>query len=127
MEIILPILLIAGGLGSIFYIRPKVKNNVTEVKYMQTKTISELKDMFKQMDENGLGNDYRGFVELNGTIVSDNLVDAPFSNQKVVYCESRLAQVTEIREQYRDSNGNTQTRIRKHETTISDEKSSQDI
>lgn len=127
MNIIIALLLIGGGLGAIFYIRPKTQNNVTEIKYMQTKTISELKDMFKQMDLNGLGNDYREFVELKGTVVSDNLVDTPFSNRKVVYCESKLAQVTESREQYRDNNGNLQTRVTKHENTISNEKSSQEI
>ena len=58
-----------------------MKNNVTEVKYMQTKTISELKEMFKQMDLNGLGNEYREIVELKGRIVSDNLIDTPFSNR----------------------------------------------
>lgn len=127
MEIIIPILLIGGGLGAIFYLYPKTKNNVTEMKFMQTKTISELKDMFKQMDENGLGNNYREFVELKGTVVSDNLVETPFSNRKVAYCESKVTQVTESREQYRDSNGHMQTRVNKHENTISDEKTSQDI
>lgn len=127
MEFLIPLLLIGGGLASIFYLRPKMQNNVTEIKYMQTKTISELIDMFSQMDANGLGNEYREFVELKGTVVSDNLVDTPFSNRKVAYCESKLAQVTQIREQYRDSNGNLQTRIRKHEDTISNEKSSQEI
>lgn len=127
MEILIPLLLVGGGLIAIFYIRPKTQNNITEIKYMQTKTILELKDMFNQMDANGLGNEYREFVELKGTIVSDNLVDTPFSNRKVVYCESNLAQVTETREQYRDNNGNMQTRISKHENTISNEKTSQEI
>ena len=127
MEIIIPLVLIAGGLFAIFYIRPKTQNSVTEIKFLQTKTISELKDMFNQMDQNGLGNDYREFVELKGTVVSDNLVDTPFSNKKVVYCESKLAQVTETREQYRNSNGTMQTRVRKHENTISEEKTSQEI
>ena len=127
MDIIIPLLLIVGGLVAIFYIRPKTKNNVTEIKYMKTKTISELYDMFRQMDENGLGNDYREFVELKGTVVSDNLIEAPFSNRKVAYCESKLSQVTESREQYRDSNGNMRTRVNKHENTISEEKSSQEI
>lgn len=127
MEILVPLLLITVGLGAIFYLRPKMQNNVTEIKYMQTKTISELNDMFSQMDANGLGNDYREFVELKGTIVSDNLVDTPFSNRKVAYCDSKLVQVTEIKEQYKDSNGNLQTRVRKHENTISNEKSSQEI
>lgn len=127
MEIIIPIILIVIGLVAIFYLYPKTKNNVTEIKYLKTKTVSELEEMFKQMDENGLGNEYREFVELKGKIVSDNLVEAPFSNRKVAYCESKLAQVTEIREQYRDSNGSMRTRIRKHETVISNEKTSQEI
>lgn len=127
MNILIALLLIGGGLGAIFYLRPQTKNSVTEIKYMQTKTISELNDMFNQMEANGLGNEYREFVELKGTVVSDNLVDTPFSNKKVAYCESKLAQVTEIKEQYRDSNGNLQTRVTKHENNISDEKSSQEI
>ncbi len=127
MEIIIPLLLVGGGCVAIFYIRPKTLNNVTEIKYMQTKTISELDDMFRQMDSNGLGNDYREYVELKGVVKSDNLVDTPFSNRKVVYCDSTLSQVTEFREQYRDGNGHMQTRVTKHENTISNEKSSQEI
>lgn len=127
MNIIMALLLIGGGLGAIFYLKPKTQNNITEIKYMQTKTISELKDMFNQMDSNGLGQDYREFVELKGTAVSNNLVEAPFSNREVVYCESKLAQVSEISEQYRDSNGNLRTRTTRHENTISDEKTSQVI
>lgn len=127
MNIIIPIVLIVGGLVAIFYIRPKTQNHVTEIKYLQTKKISELKDMFSQMDSNGLGNDYREFVELKGKIVSNNLIETPFSNRKVAYCKSRLAQVTETKEQYRDSNGNMRTRVNKHENTISEENSSQEI
>lgn len=127
MNILIPILLIGGGLVSIFYLRPKTKNNVTEIKFLKTKTISELEDMFSQMDANGLGNEYREFVELKGSIVSDNLIETPFSNRKVAYCESRLAQVIETTERYRDSNGNMRTRTTKHENTISNEKSSQEI
>ena len=127
MGVLVPLILIGGGLFAIFYLRPKTQSNVTEMKYMKTKTIAELKDMFAQMEANGLGNDYREFVELKGNVVSDNLVETPFSNRQVPYCESKLVQVTETKEQYRDSNGRTQTRIRKHENTISNEKSSQDI
>ena len=127
MGILIPILLIGGGLAAIFYFRPKTQNNITEIKFMQTKTISELGDMFNQMDSNGLGNDYREFVELKGNIVSNSLVEAPFSGRKVAYCNSRLAQVTESREEYRDSNGNLRTRVTKHENEISNEKTSQSI
>ena len=127
MGVILPLILIIAGLVAIFYLYPKTKNSVTEIKYMQTKTIAELKDMFNQMEANGLGNEYREFVELKGNILSDNLVETPFSNRRVAYCESKLSQVTESKEQYRDSNGNIQTRITKQENTISNEKSSQEI
>lgn len=127
MEIIVPLIAIAVGLFAIFYLRPKTQNNVTEMKFMKTKTISELKEMFAQMDANGLGNEYREFVELKGAILSNDLVETPFSNRKVAYCESKLIQVTEVREQYRDANGAMRTRVRKVENTISNEKTSQEI
>ncbi len=127
MNFIIPLILIGGGLVAIFYFRPKNEGNVTEIKYMQTKTIEELKEMFSQMDANGLGNEYREFVELKGNIVSDNLVETPFSNRKVAYCQSELAQVIETTEQYRDSNGNYRTRTNKNEVPISNEKTSQEI
>lgn len=127
MNILIAIALIAGGLASIFYIRTKAQSTSMEMKFMQTKSIADLKEMFKQMDSNGLGNEYREYVELKGNIVSSELVETPFSNRKVAYCESSLAQVTEQKEQYRDSNGNMQTRVNKRENNISNEKSSQEI
>lgn len=127
MEIIVALVLIIGGLVAIFAIRPKTQSDVTEIKFMETKTISELKDMFKQMDDSGVGNNYREFVELKGTVVSNNLVETPFSNREVAYCESRLSQVTETKEEYRDSEGNLKTRVNKRENTISNEKTSQTI
>ncbi len=36
------------------------------MKYMKTKSIAELKEMFNQMESNGLGNEYREYVELKG-------------------------------------------------------------
>ena len=127
MNILIAIALIAGGFASIFYIRTKAQSTSMEMKFMQTKSIADLKEMFNQMDSNGLGNEYREYVELKGNIVSNELVETPFSNRKVAYCESSLAQVTEQREQYRDSNGNMQTRVNKRENNISNEKSSQEI
>lgn len=127
MQIIASILLIAGGLWSIFYLRPKTKNHVLEIKSMQTKSISQLLNIFKQMEENGLGDNYREFVELKGKVKSDKLFETPFSNRQVVYCESNLSQVTENKEQYRDNNGNIRTKTTKHENTISNEKTSEEI
>ena len=79
------------------------------------------------MDDTGLGNDYREFVELKGQIVTDNLVETPFSNKEVAYCESSLYQVVETKEEYRNSNGGYSTRTTKTENTISNEKSSQTV
>lgn len=94
---------------------------------MQTKKISEIEEMFAQMETNGLADNYREYVELKGKIVTNNLIEAPFSNRKVAYCEAKLNQITETQEQYRDSNGNIRTRINKAEIPISDEKSSQEV
>ena len=127
MNIIIALLLIVGGVASIVFIRKKALSTATEMKYMQTKSIAELKEMFNQMDSNGLGNEYREYVELKGNIVSNELVEAPFSNRKVAYCESTLSQVTEERERYRDSNGNMETRVNKRESIISNEKTNQEI
>ncbi len=127
MNIIMGLALIAIGLAAIFYMRPKMKNNSMEMKYMQTKKISELQDMFSQMDASGMGNDYREYVELKGNVVTQANVETPFSSKKVAYCESKLSQVTEVKEQYRDANGNYNTRTNKAENVISDEKTSQEI
>ena len=127
MNFILPFILVAIGLALIFYFRNKTKGDITEIKYMKTKSIVELRDMFSQMDANGLGNDYREFVELKGKILSDKLVNTPFSNRDVAYCQAETLQVTQTTEQYKDSNGNYRTRTSKTEIPLSNEKSSQEI
>ena len=127
MNIILPIVLIIGGLVAIFYLRPKIQNKGLEIKYMQTKTISELRGMFSQMDGMSLGEDYREYVEIKGTVTDQAPVRTPYSEREVAYCESKLLQVTESKEQYRDREGNLRTRVSKRETPISDEKTSQTI
>ena len=75
MNILIAMALIAGGLASIFYIRTKAQSTAMEMKFMQTKSIADLKEMFNQMDSNGLGNEYREYVELKGNIVSNELVE----------------------------------------------------
>lgn len=127
MNIIVSLILIGGGLVSALYLRKKAKDSVLEMKYMQTKSISDLIDMFNQMDENGLGNDYREFVELKGNIVNNELVETPFSSRKVAYYEAKLSQVVENVSQYRDSNGNLRTKTSNSEIEISNETSSQEI
>ena len=79
------------------------------------------------MDDSGVGDTYRQFVELKGNAIVNTPVETPFSNQKVAYCESRLSQVTEQSESYKDSNGRIQTRTRKVENTISNEKTTEPV
>ena len=43
MNIIIALLLIVGGVASIVFIRKKALSTATEMKYMQTKSIAELK------------------------------------------------------------------------------------
>lgn len=127
MNIILPIALIIGGLLCIFYIRPKIQNKVMEMKYMQTKSVAELRQMFDNMDSMVLGDEYREYVEIKGNVCSQASVMTPYSERKVSYCESGLTQVTEVKEQYRDNEGCLKTRVTKRETLISNEKTSQVI
>lgn len=124
---LMPIILVAIGCVLIFYLRPKQKNAILEIKYMQTKSIKELLDSFAQMDANGLGDNYREYVELKGYIKTEQLITAPFSNKEVAYCDSSLIQVIQTKEQYRDNNGNIKDKVTKHENVISNEKSSQEI
>lgn len=126
-RIVIIILLIVGGLFAIVYLWPKFKNKSTEIKYMQTKKISELREAFNQMQQSGLEQSYREYVELKGAAVSDQPIQTPFSNQPAVYCESKLSQVTSERERYQDSEGNWHERTNRRENVISDEKSSQYI
>ena len=127
MNIILPIALIIGGVFCIFYIRPKMQNKVMEMKYMQTKSVAELRQMFADMDSMALGDDYREYVEIKGNVCSQAPVMTPYSEREVAYCESGLTQVTEVKEQYRDNEGCLKTRVVKRETPISNEKTSQTI
>ena len=127
MDFIMPLIFIVFGLVVIFYIRPKSQSDIMEVKFLKTKKISELREIFSQMEQNGLGDDYREFVELKGKIFSENLINTPFSNKNVAYCESELIEVVKTTERYKDSNGNYQTRTKNQENRISNERSSQDI
>lgn len=126
MNIIIGIVFIVAGVVSATVLRSKNKNAVLDIKYMQTKSVQDLKDIFSQMESSGLS-DYREFVELKGNVTNDTLTETPFSNEQVAYCESKVTKVTEYTESYRDSEGRSRTRTRTDKDVISEEKSSQDI
>ena len=123
MNILLGALLIAGGIGFILFKFNKTKKLVTEVKYMKTSTVSELRDMLNNMSSSGVGDIYRHYVELTGTIDSDEEVMAPYSNSKVAYYKSKLYHVYQYETTKIDSNGNSSRTIQKKETKINEDNS----
>lgn len=122
MYILIGIILIIGGLFSVFYLRPKAMSKILEMQFLQTKTVKELLESFENMKLSGLENSYKEFVELKGHIVGTG-IKTPFSERMVAYYKSKLLRVNEIRDQERDDKGNIKNTVRKQETLISDETS----
>ena len=93
---------------------------------MQATPINELKEILVHNREAGLEG-YRHFVELNGFADSDNPQKAPFSEKEFVYYNASLYQVHEEAETYKDSKGMQQQRIKKKETLLTNQKSSEPL
>lgn len=88
------------GLVILGYFYPKTKNNIKEMTNMETKTISELKEIFGTDPDNK----QREFVEIKGKANAENLLVAPYSKREVVYFEC------EVEREYRDyESGETKT------------------
>lgn len=121
MEILLPLLLVAGGLFAIAYVRPKMLAHVREMKFMTTTTFGELQNLFGMMQADGLGDTVRHYVEIKGMAHCDAPVRTPFSERDVAYCASTLYAVTQQEEQYRDSSGKIHRRMEKREELLADE------
>ena len=111
MNILIGALFIAGGIGYILFKFNKTNKLVTEVKYMKTNTIPEVREILNNMKDSGLGDTYRHYVEFTGTVDSDDEVIAPYSNNKVAYYNSKLYHVYQYETTKIDSNGNTSRNI----------------
>jgi hypothetical protein len=118
------ILIVVGGFISLF-IPWRIKSKNIELKYMQTTSITELKDILTENAKAGLEG-YRHYVELKGLAGADDPQVAPFSNKKVAYYDAKLYQVYEEEETHTDSKGTTRN-IKKKETILTDQKSSNNI
>ena len=127
MGIIISIALIGVGIYCSVFLRKKAIDDVTEIKFMKTKTIDELTEIFSQMDDSGLGDTYREFVELKGIVNDENKTETPFSKKEVAYCESITYEVLQETKEHIDSNGRRTTSTQKREEELSREKSSQYI
>lgn len=125
LGMLLPVALMGIGAWAILWVRPQMLGHLREMKFMNTSTVQELLDTCRTMEESGIGEGFRSYVELKGKVVAEHPVRTPFSDQAVAYCSSRLTAVTEVEETYRKEDGTTGTRIRKQEDVLTTEESSQ--
>lgn len=104
MIVIIPIIVIAIGLVLIFFVRKKYQNKIMNMELTKTRTIGELAKEFSGMEDG-----YRQIVELKEYASSNNLLQAPFSKQNVIYYETIVREITEKQIDKVDSNGNHST------------------
>jgi hypothetical protein len=81
MNFLIGLVLIAGGIAAIVYLRKKLMAESLEMKALQTSTVAELTEAFQSMDDTGLGDNYRQFVELKGTIKVDQAARTPYAEK----------------------------------------------
>jgi hypothetical protein len=118
-------ILIAVGVFISLFIPWRIKNKNIELKFMQTTSIGELINILTENARAGLEG-YRHYVELKGLAGSEKPQEAPFSNKKVAYYDAKLYQVYEEEETRTDSKGTTRS-IKKNETLVTDQKSSNQV
>jgi len=116
------ILIIGGGILG-FIVPRKMKNKNIEIKFLKTIPIGELKEILTGNAEAGLDG-YRHYSELKGKAGSDDPQKTPYSNKEVAYYSASLYQVYEETETYRDAKGVTRRRVKKSQSLISNQKSS---
>lgn len=122
MQIFIGVFFILIGVVFAIYRFKKNSATVLEIKYTQTTSIADAKDIV----ENMLSSDpnYHHYVELKGVLNTDEVVVAPFCGRQVAYYENKCYSVTEETKVTHDSNGNARTRVQKSERELSSEKSS---
>lgn len=122
MQVIIGIVLIAAGIGYAVYMFKKNEAKALEMQYMETASVADASALVDEMasaDPN-----YHHYVELKGTLFSDEPVQAPFTERKVAFYKNSCYSVSEETYTEKDSNGNTRTQTRKSENKISSESSS---
>lgn len=122
MQIIIGIGLIIAGMAYGIYMFKKNGNKSVEMQYMQTTSIADAADIVDAMTD--ADPNYHHYVEIKGTLQSEDSVVAPFIEKAVAYYENKCYAVNEEKRTMCDSNGNTTTRMVKVENEITSEKSS---
>lgn len=121
MCILLGLVIIVAGIAYAIYTTKAMDKLNLEVQSIQTSKIADTKEIIDSLSLTD--SNYRHYVELKGDIFTKKEVTAPFTEKKVAYYENATYSVTEITEEYKDSNGNRRTRIRKREEKLANEHS----
>lgn len=121
MYILLGLVIIVAGIAYAIYTTKAMDKLNLEVQSIQTSKIADAKEIIDSLSLTD--NNYRHYVELKGNIFTRENVMAPFTERKVAYYEDTTYSVSEITEEYKDSNGNRKTRIRKREEKLATEQS----
>lgn len=127
MPILVSIALIIGGVLAVVLLRPQLLNKVREIKYMETTSVKDLLDMFNSMQEEGMGDHLRHYVELKGSVVCSQPIHTPFSERDVAFCASKLSAVSQREEHYQDEDGNMRVRMRRDEDVLTSETSADEL
>jgi hypothetical protein len=116
-------LLAAGGAYLSFVQKKKTEGLVTELKFMKAVPLSELKESWQSLSDEGMADGFRDLVETNGKADTDGEVKAPYSNVPCAYYEATVTREFEKEERSTDKDGKVKTRRTRSSETVSSRKS----
>lgn len=115
-SIIIGIVLIAAGALYAAYVFVKSKKAAIEPKCMQTSTIADALSLIDSMT--GADPNYHHYVELQGTLQSEETVEAPYTLRQVAYFRNECSSVEEETVTEQDEDGYSRTRTVKTEKSL---------
>lgn len=122
MDILIGLLLIAGGIGFAIIHYRKSAAQMLETQYMQTSSIKDTLELVDTMCTTDPF--YRHYVELKGNLVCDAPLMSPFTDRPAAYYSNRCLSVSEHTSVYQDNDGNRRSRVSKQENELSCEQQS---
>lgn len=123
--VIIGLVLIAVGVYLVVVKRKKIGDDLLEIQYMKTSTVSEVMEAIGDMA--AVSDSYREYVELKGTVSSKNPQKTPFTQKDAAYYVATTYRVFEEEKVETDSEGNTTRRLVKREEKISEEESGEEL
>ena len=116
-------LMIAGGAYLSFIQKKKTEGLVTELKFMKAVSLSELKESWQSLADEGMAEGFRDLVETNGKAETDGEMKAPYSNTPCAFFEATVTREFEKEERSTDKDGKVQTRRSRSSEVVSSRKS----